>query len=52
MISFLLNWLLIPMPETLMANGLGNGLSGLMSGFMGGFIGLLMYLKKAAAVDK
>lgn len=52
LISFLLNYFLIPMPTTVLANALGNGISGLMSGFMGGFMGLLMYLKKAATIDK
>lgn len=48
LISFALNYFVVPMPETAFANALGNGISGLMSGFMGGFIGLLMYLKKAS----
>jgi len=44
--SFLLNYFLIPMPETVLANALGNGLSGLISGFMGGFMGLFIYFKQ------
>lgn len=47
--SFLLNYFLIPMPETVLANALGNGVSGLISGFMGGFMGLFIYFKH---VDK
>ncbi len=38
-ISFALNYFLVPMPETVLANALGNGISGLMSGFMGALSG-------------
>lgn len=51
LISFAMNYFVIPMPETVLANALGNGISGLMSGFMGGFMGLLMYLKKVSQKD-
>jgi hypothetical protein len=44
--SFVINYFLLPLPETVFANALGNGISGLISGFMGGFMGLLFYLKK------
>ena len=44
-ISFSINFFLIPLPETVLTNASGNGISGLISGFMGGFIGLMMYLK-------
>jgi hypothetical protein len=49
--SFLLNYFLIPMPETALANALGNGLSGLISGFMGGFMGLFIYFKQAGKTN-
>jgi hypothetical protein len=44
--SFLINYFLLPMPETVLANAIGNGISGLISGFMGGFMGLLVYFKQ------
>lgn len=44
--SFLINYFLVPVPESELLNGLGNGISGLISGFMGGFMGLFMYIKK------
>jgi len=44
--SFLINYFLAPMPETVLANAIGNGISGLISGFMGGFMGLLVYFKQ------
>jgi hypothetical protein len=34
--SIIINYFLLPMPETLFANVLGNGISGLISGFMEG----------------
>lgn len=46
-LSFLVNYFLLPMPETGVANAIGNGISGLISGFMGGFMGLFMHLKTA-----
>lgn len=39
-VSVLINYFILPMPETVLANALGNGMSGLMSGFMGGFLAL------------
>ncbi|MBT3389010.1 MAG: hypothetical protein HN413_01220 [Chloroflexi bacterium] len=49
--SFLINYFLAPMPETLLANALGNGVSGLIIGFMGGFMGLFIYFKQTSKVD-
>jgi len=37
--SFLVNYFLIPVPNSPIDNALGNGISG----FMGGFMGLIMY---------
>lgn len=44
--GFLVNYFLLPVPDTEMFNAIGNGISGLLSGFMGGFMGLLVHLKK------
>ena len=44
--SFLINYFLMPMPDTVLANAIGNGMSGLISGFMEGFMGLLVYFKQ------
>ena len=33
--SFLVNYFFIPMPESITVNSIGNGLSGFMSGFFG-----------------
>ena len=41
--SFLINFFLIPLPETQLMNGINHAISGLISGFMGGFMGVLMY---------
>jgi len=38
LMSFLLNFFLIPFPESVAMNAVGNGISGLVSGFMGGYI--------------
>lgn len=46
-VSFGVNYFLLPAPETIMENAAGNGVSGLASGFMGGFMGLLIHLKSA-----
>lgn len=46
-LSFSVNYFLVPFPESLMENAVNNGVSGLLSGFMSGFMGLFMYLKKA-----
>lgn len=39
-VSTLINYFILPVPETAVANALGNGISGLMSGFMGGFLAI------------
>jgi len=39
-VSMVINYFILPMPETVFANALGNGISGLMSGFMGGFLAI------------
>lgn len=41
--SFLINYFLIPLPTTQLMNGINHAISGLISGFMGGFMGVLMY---------
>ena len=38
--SIIINYFILPMPETLFANALGNGISGLISGFMGGYLAI------------
>lgn len=48
-LSFSVNYFLVPFPESLMENAVNNGISGLLSGFMSGFMGLFMYLKKASS---
>jgi len=45
--SFLINYFLAPMPESVLANAIGNGISGLISGFMG----LLVYFKQMSKTD-
>lgn len=49
--SFLINYFLTPMPETVLANAICNGISGLISGFMGGFMGLLVYFKQTSKTN-
>ena len=39
-VSMVINYYILPMPETVFANALGNGISDLMSGFMGGFLAI------------
>ncbi len=39
--SFLANYFIVPMPESVVVNSIGNGLSGFMSGFFGLAIFLL-----------
>ena len=39
-VSMLINYYILPVPETAFSNALGNGISGLMSGFMGGFLAI------------
>jgi len=36
--SMVINYFILPMPETVFANAVGNGISGLISGFMGGYL--------------
>ncbi|MEM9982941.1 MAG: hypothetical protein AAF734_10630 [Bacteroidota bacterium] len=43
--SALLNYFVIPIPETTFINAVGNGMSGLISGFMGGFMALKAFQK-------
>jgi len=53
--SFTMNYLIFPMPDTIFTNAAGNGMSGLISGFMGGFMGVLAYkaqVKKAKSNDE
>ena len=38
--SIIINYFILPIPETLYANALGNGISGLISGFMGGYLAI------------
>ena len=38
--SMVINYFVIPMPESLIGNALGNGISGLISGFMGGYLAI------------
>ena len=38
--SMIINYFVIPMPESLIVNALGNGISGLISGFMGGYLAI------------
>lgn len=38
-VSMVINYFILPKPETVFANAFGNGISGLMCGFMGGFFG-------------
>ncbi|MEO1082598.1 MAG: hypothetical protein AAFY29_23805 [Pseudomonadota bacterium] len=46
--SFLVNYFVLPQPDTLFAIAAGNGISGGISGFMGGFMGLFMYLRSGS----
>jgi len=38
--SMVINYFILPMPETVLANAVGNGISGLISGFMGGYLAI------------
>ena len=38
--SMVINYFILPIPETVFANAFGNGISGLISGFMGGFLAI------------
>jgi hypothetical protein len=43
-ISFLLNYYLLPFPATLLDNAIGHGIGGFMCGFISAFVGLLIYM--------
>ncbi len=43
LISFLLNYYLLPFPVTLLDNAIGHGIGGFMCGFISAFVGLLIY---------
>ncbi|MEG0377461.1 MAG: hypothetical protein RR614_03175 [Eubacterium sp.] len=45
LVSFLLNYFVLPIPLTIFSNAMGNGISGLISGFMGGFVAIIMFVK-------
>ena len=44
-VSFLLNYFVFPMPDSVMGVAVSNGISGLISGFLGGFLGIVFYLR-------
>lgn len=46
LMSFLLNYFIFALPQTITIHALGNGMSGLISGFMGGFIGVMVHISK------
>jgi hypothetical protein len=48
LMSFGVNYLLVPFPETALQNAMNNGISGAISGFMGGFMGLYMHLRNGS----
>jgi hypothetical protein len=41
--SFIINYFLIPLPATVLGNALNHTVTGIISGFMGGFMGILLY---------
>ncbi len=43
LVSFLLNYYLLPFPVTLLDNAIGHGIGGFMCGFISAFVGLLIY---------
>ena len=43
-ISFLLNYYLLPFPVTRLDNAIGHGIGGFMCGFISAFVGLLIYM--------
>ena len=51
LMSAVINYYVIPFPETVLNNAVGNGISGLISGFMGGFMGILVYSKQIKKAD-
>jgi hypothetical protein len=38
--SAMINYFILPMPESLLGSALDNGMSGLISGFMGGYLAI------------
>lgn len=44
-ISFAINYFVIPCPTTEFANAMGNGISGVLSGAISGFLGVFFYMK-------
>ncbi len=43
-ISFLLNYYLLPFPATLLDNAIGHGIGGFICGFISAVVGLLIYM--------
>jgi hypothetical protein len=43
-ISFLLNYYLLPFPATSLDNAIGHGIGGFMCGFISAFVGILGYM--------
>lgn len=43
-ISFLLNYYLLPFPATSLDNAIGHGIGGFMCGFVSAFVGILSYI--------
>jgi len=43
-ISFLLNYYLLPFPATSLDNAIGHGIGGFFCGFISAFIGVLVYM--------
>lgn len=44
-ISFAINYFLIPCPSTVIQNAIGNGISGVLSGAISGSLGVFFYMK-------
>lgn len=44
-ISFAINYFIIPCPTTVIQNAVGNGISGVLSGAISGFLGVFFYIK-------
>lgn len=43
-ISFLLNYYLLPFPETLLDNAVGHGIGGFIAGFISACMGITVYI--------
>ena len=43
-ISFLLNYYLLPFPATSLDNAIGHGIGGFFCGFISAFVGVLVYI--------